>query len=178
MSEEPYSLKVAEDDDFSAVAALWREFKVLRGDEYYPVGAVNLSQEIASLPEPYDREGNFVLVAWKTTNGVPKAVGCVSLKKFAGDIETGEVRRMYVKPEERGNQLGRKLMVELVRQAKARGYARLCLDSLRKFRHAHALYESLGFSYVEAYDPETTQEMKDNMIFMEMDLGGRHASVV
>ncbi len=168
MNEKSHLIKTAKDNDFLAVTGLWQEFKVLRGDECYPVGAINLSQEIASLPEPYNQAGNFVLIAHRITNSIPVAVGCVSLKKYAHGI--AEVRRMYVKPEERGHKLGLKLMVELIKQAKLYGYKKLYLDSLKKFTHAHALYEGLGFSYISAYDPATTQDMKDNMIFMEMEL--------
>ena len=109
-----------------------------------------------------------MLIVQKITNSISVAVGCVSLKKFENGI--GEVRRMYVKPEERGNKLGLKLMIELIKQAKVYGYEKLYLDSLKKFNHAHALYEDLGFSYISAYDSATTQDMKDNMIFMEMNL--------
>jgi GNAT superfamily N-acetyltransferase len=168
MNDNAYSIIIAKDNDFLEVAKLWQEFKVVRGDDYYPVGAVNLSQEIAALPEPYNQVGNFVLVAQRLTNNTPLAVGCVSLKKYSHEI--AEVRRMYVKPDERGNQLGLKLMLELIKQAKVYGYNKLYLDSLKKFTHAHALYEGLGFSYISAYDAATTQEMKDNMIFMEMNL--------
>lgn len=109
--------------------------------------------------------GNFVLLA-KMVNGA--AVGCVSLKRFEENI--GEVRRMYVKPEARGYGLGRLLMQELIIRAQAFKYGKIYLNSLKKFTHAHRIYEALGFSYIPAYDPAATQEMRENMIFMEKDL--------
>ncbi len=44
---------------------------------------------------------------------------------------------------------GRQLMARILQEAKAAGYARICLDVLPEFLAARYLYESLGFRETE-----------------------------
>ena len=84
---------------------------------------------------------------------------------------TGEVKRMYVRPEARKRGLGRALLNELLEQAHQIGYERIRLDSARFMAEAHQLYRTSGFREIEAYEgSEIPKEFQNHWLFMERDL--------
>ena len=61
------------------------------------------------------------------------------------DAQTGEMKRVYVRPTVRGENLGRRLVEGILDAARHAGYTRICLDVLPEFQAAQRLYENLGF---------------------------------
>ncbi len=76
-------------------------------------------------------------------------VGCGALRLI--DDETGELKRMYVAPAERGLGLGRRLVAALEAEARARGAHRLVLETGIRQHAALALYERCGFVRIPLY---------------------------
>ena len=64
---------------------------------------------------------------------------------------TGELKRMYVAPDQRGRGLGRQLVVALEAEARARGARRLVLETGIRQHAAIALYERCGFERIPLY---------------------------
>jgi len=75
--------------------------------------------------------------------------GCVALRKF--DAEACEMKRLYVRPEFRGQGVACALVEEVTRAAPALGYRKILLDTLPEMVGAQALYRSIGFQEVPAY---------------------------
>ncbi len=76
-------------------------------------------------------------------------VGCIGLRQFSE--QTGEIKRLYVRPSARGRGVGKLLTNNIVAVAKQRGYTRLLLDTLPSMQEAQSLYVSLGFRPIEPY---------------------------
>jgi len=86
-------------------------------------------------------------------------VGCGALRLL--DAETGELKRMYVSPAERGRGLGRLLVAELEAEARALGVRCLVLETGTRQHAALALYRAAGFRSIPLYgeyllSPETS----------------------
>ena len=77
-------------------------------------------------------------------------VGCVAIRPK--DAATCELKRLYVSPEARGHGLGQRLYARAEEFARAAGYARIWLDSSRRFTQARRLYERNGFVLLEELD--------------------------
>jgi ribosomal protein S18 acetylase RimI-like enzyme len=92
-------------------------------------------------------------------------VGCCALRRFSDEV--CEMKRLYIKSSARGAHLGRRLTERLVIAARALGYRRMVLDTLKEMTAAQTLYRSLGFRQTEAYyfNPMA------GVSYMELDLG-------
>ncbi len=73
-------------------------------------------------------------------------VGCGAVRRI--DARTGELKRMYVAPEERGQGVGRALLVALEDEARRLGLARVVLETGVRQDRALALYERNGFARI------------------------------
>ena len=78
-----------------------------------------------------------------------KPVGCGAVRRI--EEGTGEIKRMYVSPEERGRGIGRALLIALEGEARALGIVRLVLETGDRQPEAIALYERAGFSRVAPF---------------------------
>jgi ribosomal protein S18 acetylase RimI-like enzyme len=117
----------------------------------------NFQHEIDHLAEFY--EAMFVA----TEDGVP--AGCVALRRM--DEQTCEMKRLYVRPEFRGRDLGRALAEHVIEDAKRRGFARMRLDTLPTMTSAFELYRSLGFVEIAPYRFNPVEGSR----YMELALG-------
>ena len=78
-----------------------------------------------------------------------KPVGCGCYKRF--DVQTVEIKRMFVLPEMRGKQLAAKLLQELERWAVEEGYCKSVLETGHKQVEAIRLYTVAGYRLTENY---------------------------
>ena len=92
------------------------------------------------------------------------AAGCVALRRI--DEETCEMKRLYVRSQFRGPDLGRTLALHVLDEARSRGYKRMRLDTLPMMTAAQALYRQLGFREISPYRFNPIDGSK----FMELDL--------
>jgi putative acetyltransferase len=115
-----------------------------------------IDDEMANFPATY----KFMLVA--KIDGTP--IGAVALKEHSSKV--CEMKRLYVLPAAQGHSAGRKLCERLLSEAKAKGYSKMLLDSLKRLEAAVTLYQKLGFVETEPYNfnPE------DDVIYMEKAL--------
>ncbi|WP_449545476.1 GNAT family N-acetyltransferase [Lelliottia amnigena] len=93
------------------------------------------------------------------------AVGCGAIV-VNGD-GTGEMKRVYIDPTHRGQQLGEKLLAALEDEALSRGCHTLRLETGIKQHAAVRLYENHGYGLREAFAPYVADPLS---LFMEKAL--------
>jgi putative acetyltransferase len=89
-------------------------------------------------------------------------VGCGALRRLRDEApmrelgpRVGELKRMYVAPEVRGQGIGRALLARLEAEARTLGLDRLVLETGTRQAEALALYRRAGFTGISAYGEYT-----------------------
>ena len=141
---DPVTVVVVESQDQVAVAReLFLEYAAAIGVDLEYQG---FSAELAALPSPYVPPAGGLFIA--RVNG--DTAGCIAVRRL--DDKTGEIKRLYVRPEFRSWGLGKHLIAEAIETARRAGYTALRLDTLASMEAAQALYRKLGFAEIPAYN--------------------------
>ena len=128
----------ARDPDAVALAKAMTD----EGHRVYADRGLIRAQSLTELVGPGDR------VVVGRIDGRPVAVGAVR----ALEPGIGEIKRMYIVEDQRGRGLGRRLLEALEHEAMAMGFERLRLDTGERQTAAIALYESVGYRPIPAYN--------------------------
>jgi len=89
-------------------------------------------------------------------------VGTVAIRPK--DAAACELKRLHVRPAERGTGLGQRLYEHAEAFARAAGYERIWLDSSRRFARAHRLYQRNGFVLLESLDNDWEDDVYEKTL--------------
>lgn len=120
----------------------------------------NYDDELLHLEKKYGIPDGRLYIAYIDE----KPAGCVALRKL--DDTKCELKRLFVRPEFRGQNLGHILIKQIIDDAKSIGYESLFLDTLPFLKSAIHLYKSFGFKDTEPYNNSPV----DTTIFMKLKL--------
>lgn len=146
------------------VAELFGEYTdmLIAGDatfrEYLAIQ--NYDGELAHLEEKYGLPGGRLYLAYEDG----RLAGCIGLRKM--DEENCEMKRLYVRPEFRGKQIGRLLVHKIIEEAGKTGYHHMFLDTLPFLQSAVRMYRKYGFYEIESYNDSPM----GTSIYMKLDL--------
>lgn len=110
------------------------------------------AEEVKNLPGVYKEPNGAILVA--SYKG--SYIGIVALKSL--DEGICEMKRLYVNPSHRGQNIGEELVSHIITLARNKGYHTMKLDTLSRLKQAIALYQKYGFKQTKAYNfnPDNT----------------------
>lgn len=150
-------IQAASPEEISQARELFREYGATPD---FCVCFKGFDEEVQRLPGIYAPPEGCLLLA--DVEG--EAAGCIGFRKL--EPRVCEIRRLYVRPQFRGQRLGRALAEAIIAQARQAEYHTARLGTLPVMKEAIALYQSLGFVPVAPY--------KDNAlagaIYMELAL--------
>lgn len=146
-------IEAADADQLAQVAALLRDYLLWMRRRYRKHGDLidayfdehEWQSELGDLAGHYGAPFGAIVLA--LVDGIP--AGCVIIRGLEGDA--CEMKRLFVRPAFRGLGLARAMVRKLARLARARGYARMRLETGVLQTEALALYRSLGFKRVMPY---------------------------
>ncbi|HEU0124325.1 MAG TPA: GNAT family N-acetyltransferase [Bryobacteraceae bacterium] len=141
-------------EEMDLVRTLFREYQAQLGID---LCFQSFDEELAGLPGRYAPPQGTILLAGEGS-------GVVALRAL--DPFTAEMKRLYVRPENQGQGLGRALALAAIDTARQRGYSRLRLDTLPAMGPAIGLYRSLGFLEIAPY----TVNPVPGALFLELAL--------
>lgn len=153
--------------DLNAVKTLFIEYTTSLGID---LTFQDVQGELSSLPGKYDasHRGTIILCSMSpTAKGTTEViVGCAALRALTNRSGACELKRFYLVPEARGTGLGRKLLEQVIQDAKTYGYKEVLLDTLANMTAARSLYKRFGFEVVEQYYDTPIE----GTVFMRLDL--------
>ena len=120
----------------------------------------NYDEELEHLESKYGLPYGRLYLAFY--NG--ELAGCIGLRKI--DEKNCEMKRLYVRPEFRGNNIGNILVKKIIEDAKTIGYKHILLDTFPFLETAIKLYKNLGFYEIESYN----NSPMDNLIYLNFNL--------
>jgi GNAT superfamily N-acetyltransferase len=132
--------------------------------EYYDAVDVVVRDDAESFARDYFGAGSGIWLASEDS----EVVGCIALRPLPQVEQSGEVKRLYVRPELRGQNIADGLLEALEGYAREFGYCWLYLDTKDDLLAAIRFYERHGYERCERYNenPQAT-------IFMRKDLALR-----
>ncbi len=121
----------------------------------------NFDEEVANLPGKYALPEGRLFLAFSDK----KLAGCVALRKLENEI--CEMKRLFVREDFRGQNIGKFLIEKLFEEARLNGYKKMRLDTFPpKMGHAVKMYESYGFRKIPPYYHNPYGEA----LYMELNL--------
>lgn len=118
------------------------------------------AKELDTITEQYSAPTGAL---WLAYDG-EKAIGCVGVREWGA--ATAELKRMYVEPAYRGQQVGAQLLEWSVASARQLGYQTLRLDTVETMEKAIALYRAFGFEEIAPY----RENPLERVLYMEKKL--------
>ena len=135
-------IRPAHVDEMHLVRQLFLEYAQSLG---FSLCFQGFQQELDELPGKYTPPDGTLLLAWENDD----AVGLVGLRRL--DAHSAEMKRLYVRPDQRGKKVGRQLAEAIIGEAKRLGYSSIKLDTVPTMKEARQLYVELGFVTIPAY---------------------------
>lgn len=120
-------------------------------EEYKKYIAVDVSfqpadQTAAEITRRYGGDGGRLYIAF--VDG--KAAGCIAFHSMQNGRDC-EFKRLFTRPEFRGQHVGKALFARALAEAEAMGYEHVYLDTLQRLEAANIMYQAFGFHKISAY---------------------------
>lgn len=144
--------------DVDTARTIFREYEAWLGLDLCFQG---FEDELKNLPGKYSQpRGRLYLAADGDT-----VAGCIALRPLESSV--CEMKRLFVRDEFRGMQIGKLLIDRLIEDARKIGYESMRLDTFPpKMGKAVRLYESYGFREIAPY----YDNPNEGVLFMELNL--------
>lgn len=139
-------------------------FKAYQAELNVDLRFQNFDEEIHQPLKKYGPPQGALFLAF--VNDEP--IGCIALQELPEEngSKVCEMKRLYVKPENRKDKAGYFLVEALITKAKMLGYNIMKLDTLDRLQPAIKLYEKFGFEKTTSY----YNNPLPGVVFMQLSL--------
>lgn len=122
--------------------------------------AQHLDDELADVQKKYALPNGRLYLALADD----RPAGCVGLAR--NDDDYCEIKRLYIRPEYRGQHLSHILINRIIEDAGSLGYKHMRLDTFPFMDTAVRIYRKYGFYNIERYN----DNLAKTAVFMQLDL--------
>lgn len=135
---------------------------MLEGDPSFQqyLNIQHYDEEVEHLETKYGKPDGRLYLAYCDD----KVAGCIGLRKIDG--QNCEMKRLYVRPQFRGNHIGDQLIRTIIEDSRQIGYSHMLLDTLPFLKKAIHIYRMYGFYEIDSYNDSPM----DTCIYMRLDL--------
>lgn len=123
-----------ENQDFKTLVKLLNDELAARDGSNHPLSQFNPIGQLKYVVLAYDKD---------------IAIGCGAIEEY--DLNTMEIKRMYVALEARGERIGRRILSELEHWAQELGRSKCLLFTGPNQPEAQKLYERCGYKQISKY---------------------------
>jgi len=150
----------ATDAGYTIERVTWADPRAIAMHEVLNAGNAERYADVLSLTDPVMQaklaealvvDPAEILAALIAVDADGEAIGHAALRNIGDAV--GEIKRVVVKPEQRGRGIALRLMTELEDIARAHGITRLILQTGDRQPEAVALYTRLGYTPIPVYPP-------------------------
>ncbi|MGN6567270.1 MAG: GNAT family N-acetyltransferase [Flavipsychrobacter sp.] len=128
--------------EFDQASKLFTEYAASLGVD---LSFQHFEEELQTIDVEYNKSNGALILAY---NGA-EAIACAGIRKFEDGV--AELKRMYVKPEYRGQKISIQLLERAIKIARQLGYKKIRLDTLHSMTKAQQIYRTSGFYEISAY---------------------------
>lgn len=162
----------ATEHDFPQVRSLFLEYLQWIIPTVEPIWGISIpvtpadvaEQDMADIQKFMPPDGRLLLAR---DDG--DVIGCACARTIRSGL--AEIKRVYVRPSERGSGTGRALMQSILADLRNAGFTSARLETGTFMPAAQNLYRSLGFKDIGPYDEsETPIDQRQYAIFLELML--------
>ena len=162
----------ATEQDFPSVRSLFLEYvqwlipllETAWGYSVTVTAAAVVDHDMATVGKFMPPDGRLFLA--RDEAGV---IGCACAWTMRSGL--AEVKRVYVRPNQRGQGAGRALLQALIADLQGAGYTAVWLETSSLMPVAETLYRSLGFQDIAPYDEsEAPEEIRHHSTFLGLSL--------
>jgi len=136
----------SENQEFKKLVQLLNSDLAERDGANHPLSQFNTIDDI-----------KYVIMAYENN----KPIGCGAIAEY--DLNTMEIKRMYVSPEVRGKRIGTNILSELENWAKELGRSKCILFTGSNQPEASRLYGRMGYRQIQKYGK--LAEIADSLCF-------------
>jgi|GEM_PF-700139 len=147
-----------------AQIALFRELLMEYGNDCGNNSFSTLESDLRDVTARYAPPSGCRLIG--LVDGV--AVGCAGLAVVAGRANAGEMKRVFVRREQRGKGYGRALAAEIVACTRRAGYGRVVLSVFDSSHEAVKLYREMGFELIEPFKETPHKDLWLSQLWREI----------
>ena len=142
-------IEIRECDDYEAAKELILEYSKIKGAE---ACFVSLDKELADLEGFY--KGGALLLGYEGN----EPVATIAIKKI--DTDSAEAKRLYIKPENRGNGYARHMLNAMLDKCRELNYKEVRFTTKPEVMSiGYALYKKMGFEELENNEGTVSMRM-------------------
>ncbi len=144
----------AQEQHLDIARELFREYQTNVAQEDTNQCFQGFEEELAELPGSYSDPKGVIYIAFtgNDPDKIKDAFGCIAIRPRENNPQEAEIKRLFVRPQQRGTGAGTDLLNKAFLFAKSANYSSLFLETTASMQAAKKIYKVHGFQQIPGND--------------------------